>query len=258
MLDPSDARLDGFRRLNEPRFRRRYEEAAGSFIAEGPTVIAHVAAHAAGLLEAILVDGRMRDRVPSSLDVPVHSADQALISEVVGFDFHRGMLALCRRPPMSGLEHVASLRSVAVLEGVNDHVNLGSIIRAAAGLGVDGIMLDPSTADPWYRRSVRVSMGTVVDLPMVRSERWPADLDVLADAGMTLVAATPAAGAQDVRGVGPIARPAVMLGAEGRGLTSAALGYAAVRVRIPMERGVDSLNVGQAAAVVFDRLIGGR
>ena len=257
-LDPGDPSLDGFRRLNEPRFRRRYEEQCGTFIAEGPTVVAHVAAHAPALFEAILVDIRMRDRVPRSVDVPVHAVDQSFISEVVGFDFHRGMLASCRRPPMSTLEHVASLRSLAVLEGVNDHENLGSIVRAAAGLGIDGLVLDPSTADPWYRRSVRVSMGTVVDLPMVRAQRWPADLEVLADAGLTLVAATPAVGADDIRGLDPIARPAVMLGAEGAGLTSATLGLAAVRVRIPMQRGVDSLNVGQAAAVLFDRLVGPR
>jgi tRNA G18 (ribose-2'-O)-methylase SpoU len=257
-LDPADPTFDGFRRLNEPRFRRRYESSSGTFIAEGPTVIAHIAAHAASLLEMILVDNRMRERLPSALDVPVHVVDQAFLAEVVGFEFHRGMLAMCRRPPMSTLEHVASLRSVAVLEGINDHVNLGSIIRAAAGLGIDGLMMDPSTADPWYRRSVRVSMGTVVDVPMVRAQRWPADLDVLADAGMTLVAATPAAGADDIRTVDAITRPAVMLGAEGAGLTSEALAFAAVRVRIPMHRGVDSLNVGQAAAVLFDRLVGTR
>jgi tRNA G18 (ribose-2'-O)-methylase SpoU len=257
-LDPEDPMLDGFRRLNEPRFRRRYEEASGTFIAEGPTVVSHVGAHAPSLLEVILVDRRMRDRVPTGVDVPVHAVDQSFIAEVVGFEFHRGMLALCRRPPMSTLEHVASLQSVAVLEGVNDHENLGAIIRAAAGLGIDGLVLDPSTADPWYRRSVRVSMGTVVDLPMVRAQRWPADLDVLADAGMTLVAATPAVSADDIRTVDAVARPAVMLGAEGAGLTSAALGFAALRVRIPMQRGVDSLNVGQAAAVLFDRLLGSR
>ena len=257
-LRPDDPRFDGYRRLNEPRFRRRYEEGSGTFIAEGPTVISHVAAHAPALLEHVLVDGRMRDRVPRGLDVPVHAVDQSFISEVVGFDFHRGMLAVCRRPPMSTLDHVASLQAVAVLEGVNDHANLGSIVRAAAGLGIEGLVLDPSSADPWYRRSVRVSMGTVVDLPMVRAQRWPADLEVLADAGMTLVAATPAAGADDVRSLGPVSRPAVMLGAEGSGLTSAALGLAAVRVRIPMQRGVDSLNVGQAAAVLFDRLLGSR
>ncbi|MEX2424669.1 MAG: hypothetical protein WD990_11895, partial [Acidimicrobiia bacterium] len=94
-LDPNGPSFDGFRRLNEPRYRRRYEEGSGTFIAEGPTVIAHVAQHAAALLEAILVDNRMRDRVPSSVDVPIYAVDQEFISKVVGFEFHRGMLALC-------------------------------------------------------------------------------------------------------------------------------------------------------------------
>lgn len=225
------------------------------FIAEGPTVVTHVAAHAPALVQAILVDGRMWARVPNGLDVPVHVADQAFISAVVGFDFHRGMLALCRRPTSSTLDHIAALDSVAVLEGVNDHENLGSIIRAATGLGVGGLVLDPSTADPWYRRSVRVSMGTLVDLPMVRASRWPEDLDHLAVAGMSLVAATPEETAIDVRRLEHIDRPAVLLGAEGPGLTEAVLARAHVRVRIPMVRGVDSLNVGQAAAVLFDRLV---
>lgn len=227
------------------------------FIAEGPAVVTHVALHAPVLVKAILVDGRMWARVPDGLDVPVHMADQALISEVVGFDFHRGMLALCRRPTPSTLDHIAALDSVAVLEGVNDHENLGSIIRAATGLGVGGLVLDPSTADPWYRRSVRVSMGTVVDLPMVRASRWPEDLDRLAAAGLTLVAATPEVTALDVRQLDHIDRPAIVLGAEGPGLTEAVLARADVRVRIPMVRGVDSLNVGQAAAVLFDRLLAG-
>lgn len=227
------------------------------FIAEGPTVVTHVALHAPVLVQAILVDGRMWARVPEGLDIPVHVADQAFISAVVGFDFHRGMLAVCRRPTPSTLDHISALDSVAVLEGVNDHENLGSIIRAATGLGVGGLMLDPSTADPWYRRSVRVSMGTVVDLPMVRANRWPEDLDRLTAAGLTLVAATPEVSAVDVRRLDQIDRPAIVLGAEGPGLTDAVLERAEVIVRIPMTRGVDSLNVGQAAAVLFDRLVGG-
>jgi tRNA G18 (ribose-2'-O)-methylase SpoU len=254
ILDPGDPRLDGFRRLNEPRFRRRYEEQTGVFIAEGPTVVTHVAANAADLIDAVLVDSRRRERVPTGLDVPVYEGPQSLLSSIVGFEFHRGILALCRRPPFSSVSHISSLGSLAVLEGVNDHENLGAIIRAAAGLGVEGILLDPSTADPWYRRSVRVAMGAVVDIPMARSGRWPDDLELLA--GMTLVAATPDPSAVDIRSVGKVERPAVMLGAEGLGLSEEAVSRAAIRVRIPMRRGIDSLNVGQAAAVMFDRLLG--
>ena len=257
-VDPRDPRLDGFRRLNEPRFRRRYEEAAGVFIAEGPTVVAHVASHAGVLIESILVESNRRDRVPVGLDVPVFEGTGSFLASVVGFDFHRGILALCRRPPTSTIEHLASLDSLAVVEGINDHENLGAVIRAAAALGVDGLLLDPSTADPWYRRSVRVSMGTVVDMPMARATDWPDDLRQLTAAGMRLIAATPDRAATDVRVFGRVARPAVILGAEGSGLSEATLALADERVRIPMSRGVDSLNVGQAAAVLFDRIVGGR
>jgi len=253
-LDAGDPRLDGFRRLNEPRFRRRYEEQFGVFIAEGPTVVDHVAANAVDLIDAVLVDSRRRERVPAGLDVPIYEGPQSLLSSIVGFEFHRGILALCRRPPLSSVEHVSSLESLAVLEGVNDHVNLGAIIRAAAGLGVSGLLLDPSTADPWYRRSVRVAIGSVVDIPMARSARWPEDLDMLE--GMTLIAATPDPSAVDIRSIGKLDRPAVMLGAEGAGLSPEAASRATIQVRIPTRRGIDSLNVGQAAAVLFDRLVG--
>ncbi|MDX1449291.1 MAG: RNA methyltransferase [Acidimicrobiia bacterium] len=253
-IDPADPRLDGFRRLSEPRFRKRYESERGVFIAEGPTVVDRIAAHAGVLIEALLVDERARHRVPAGLDAPVYVVAQSVVAEVVGFDFHRGVLALCRRPAPSSVAHLATLGSLAVLEGINDHVNLGSIIRAAAGLGIGGVLLDPTTADPWYRRSVRVSMGTVADVPMGRSADLPADLDRLRSAGMTLVAATPRPGAEDVDSVGTVPRPAILLGAEGPGLSAASLDAADIHIRIPMVRDVDSLNVGQAAALLFHHL----
>lgn len=253
-IDPADPRLDGFRRLNEPRFRSRYETEQGVFIAEGPTVVNRIAAHAGVLIESLLVDGRAKDRVPDGLDAPVFAVSSEVMAEVVGFDFHRGVLALCRRPAPSSVAHLSTLGSLAVVEGINDHVNLGSIIRAAAGLGIGGLVLDPTTADPWYRRSVRVSMGTVVDLPMGRAADWPADLEVLRSAGMTLVAATPDSSAEDIRDVGAVPRPAILLGAEGPGLSSAVLARADRRVGIRMSRDVDSLNVGQAAALLFHHL----
>ena len=253
-IDPADPRLDGFRRLNEPRFRSRYETERGVFIAEGPTVVDRIVSHAGVLIGSLLVDSRAMSRVPTNVDAPVSVVSSDLIAEIVGFDFHRGMLALCRRPASSSVAHLATLDSLAVLEGVNDHVNLGSIIRAAAGLGVGGLLMDPTTADPWYRRSVRVSMGTVVDLPMGRSADWPAHLEAVQMAGMTLVAATPSPSAQDIGAVGQVTRPAIMLGAEGPGLSPQALAAADLQVRIPMSREVDSLNVGQAAALLFHHL----
>src|SRR5690606_895829 len=110
--DPESPAFEGYRRLNDTRFRRRYEAEHGVFIAEGPKVVAHVASHAGSLVESLLVDSRMRDRVPPHLDVPVHVGDRAFLSAVVGFDSHRGMLALCARPPLSSLAHLAGLRSL--------------------------------------------------------------------------------------------------------------------------------------------------
>lgn len=253
-----DQRIDDFRRLNEPRFRRRYETERAIFVAEGPTVVARVAAVAPHLVRTVLVDAARSDRVPDAIDpqrVLVMEADA--IAAAVGFDFHRGVLAVCDRP--AGTAEITGFGSMAVLEGIGDHENLGAIIRAAAGLGIEAVLLDPTCADPWYRRTVRVSMGTVLDVPIVRSTDWPGDLDRLAEDGMSIIAASPAGGA-DVAEIRTV-RPAIVLGSEGPGLSDEVLGRADVVARIPMWRGVDSLNVGQAAAVFFDRLLrsdGGR
>lgn len=250
----TDDPLAGFHRLNEPRYRRTFEEANGVFVAEGPTVLAHLAARAPGLVEEILVEDRRRERIPPGLDgARVHALPSDRIAEIVGFDFHRGVLALCRRPPAVDPASLTGLDSLVVLEGVNDQENLGAIVRAAAALGVGGVLLDPTSADPWYRRTVRVSMGTVVDLPIARASAWPDDLDRLGD--FDLIAATLSPSAVDLRTVTRPPRPAVLLGAEGPGLSLAARGRASIEVTIPMRRGVDSLNVGQAAAILFDRLL---
>jgi len=247
-------RFDDYRRLNEPRFRRSYESQRGIFVAEGPTVVDRIASRTPGLVLSVLVDERRPDRAPASVDAPVHALSAGDIERIVGFPFHRGVLAVCARPPMVAVDDVASLGAVAVLEGINDHENLGAIIRAAAGLGVSGILLDPTTADPWYRRSVRVSMGTIVDVQFARSSDWPADIDRLRSGGMRLVAASPTA-ETDVRTLGPVPRALIAVGAEGPGLSDHVLSKADLRVRIPMVAGVDSLNVGQAAAILFDRLV---
>jgi tRNA G18 (ribose-2'-O)-methylase SpoU len=152
---------------------------------------------------------------------------------------------------------------VAVLEGVNDHENLGALFRNAAALGVDAVLLGPRCSDPLYRRSVRVSMGHVLRVPFVELPGpWPASLDVLKAAGLRVAALTPAADAQPLTAqpftaASPTGqRVAVLLGAEGPGLTPEALAAADVRLRIPMAPGVDSLNVATAAAVAFHALAG--
>jgi len=166
-----------------------------------------------------------------------------------------------RRPPADVDELLAgpdpaAPRRLAVLEALNDAENLGSIARSAVALGVDALLLDPRCADPLYRRSVRVSMGHVLALPFAVLPGWPGALERLHDAGYLTVALTPAPDAVDLGSVDPRQHPrtAVLLGAEGPGLTPEVQRAARVRARIPMCHGVDSLGVAAAAAVAFDRL----
>jgi tRNA G18 (ribose-2'-O)-methylase SpoU len=158
-----------------------------------------------------------------------------------------------RRPLPTAAEVLAAARRVAILEDVNNHTNLGAIFRGAAALGVDAVLLSPSCADPLYRRSVRVSMGQVFAVPYARLEPWPGGLDTVRAAGFVVLALTPAADAVPIQRLDDAARarPALLFGAEGPGLSGAALAGSDRRVRIPMHRGVDSLNVAAAAAVAF-------
>ena len=144
-------------------------------------------------------------------------------------------------------------RRVVVMEAVNDHTNIGAIFRSAAALGMDGVLLSPSCADPLYRRSVKVSMGAVFSVPYARLGDWPGDLETVREAGFSLLALTPDADAVPLDDVQPhrLQRAALLLGAEGDGLSARAMRAADERVRIPMAHGVDSLNVGAAAAVAF-------
>ena len=149
---------------------------------------------------------------------------------------------------------LAGARTVAVLEGVNDHENLGSMFRNAAGLGIDAVVFGAGCADPLYRRAVRVSMGHALLVPFARAECWPADLQLLRDNGFRLLAMTPdpqaGALADEVDALGA-QKVAILVGAEGPGLTETAMRASDVRVRVPMSRGTDSLNVATAAALAF-------
>jgi tRNA G18 (ribose-2'-O)-methylase SpoU len=187
-------------------------------------------------------------------DVTVLVAERDVLGQVAGFDVHRGALAVASRPAPSDADSLLrTARTVAVLEAVNDHENLGAIGRSAGALGVDALLLDPTCADPLYRRSIRVSMGELLVLPWARMAPWPGALRTVQDGGLTVVALTPAADAEPLEDVldeapGPIA---LLLGAEGPGLSAAALAMADRRARIPLTAGRDSLNVGHAAAIAF-------
>jgi tRNA G18 (ribose-2'-O)-methylase SpoU len=261
--DPDDPRLRDYTDLTDVELRRRREPAEGLFIAEGEKVIRR--ARAAGyetrsmLLSAKWVD-TMRD-VIDELPAPVYVVDPELAERVTGYHVHRGALASMRRRPLpaaAGL--LRGARRVAVLESVNDHTNIGAIFRSAAALGMDAVLLSPDCADPLYRRSVKVSMGAVFAVPYARVETWPKGLEAIREAGFTLLALTPDEKARSLDEAAPHRRDkvALMLGAEGDGLSTRALAAADERARIPMSHGVDSLNVAAAAAVAFYAVTTGR
>jgi tRNA G18 (ribose-2'-O)-methylase SpoU len=255
VTDPADERISDYRALTDVELRTRWEPPHGLFIAEGELVLRR-ALRAEYRLRSVLIDAKRVEQVADLLDgpAPVYTATQDLLEKATGFHVHRGVLAsFHRRALPTAAEVLATARRVAVLEDVNSHTNLGAIFRGAAALGVDGVLLSPSCADPLYRRSVRVSMGEVFVLPYARLDPWPAALRQLRDAGFTLLALTPAADAVPIqRLTAPQRRrPALLLGAEGAGLSATALAASDARVVIPMRAGVDSLNVAAAAAVAF-------
>lgn len=263
IVDPSDPRIDDFRDLNS--LDRRPDVPAlpggrvgkGLVIAEGVLVAQRMIASRFSPHAFFGVDRRL-DELASDLEnpalagVPFYRASAEVMAEVIGFHLNRGVLAAARRPvELSVPEVIENARTVAVLEGVNDHENIGSIFRNAAGLGVDGVIFGTGCADPLYRRCVRVSMGHALLVPFARSQAWPADLDLLRSAGFTTVALTPGEGSVPLAEAVTDDRVAFLVGAEGPGLAEHTMRRCDVRARIPMSRGTDSLNVATAAAVAF-------
>jgi tRNA G18 (ribose-2'-O)-methylase SpoU len=250
-----DPRLDDFRDLTDSDVR---PDRRGIVIAEGVNVVERLVRSPYPVRAVFGVPRRIEALSPvlAGLDVPVYVADKWLLSDVVGFRVTRGVLASADRLPPPDLPALlGGAERVAVLEGLNDFENLGALFRNAAAFGVDAVLLDARCADPLYRRSVRVSMGHVLGVPFaVLPDPWPASLELLRAAGFGLLALTPRASAVALRDVAAPAKWAVLLGAEGPGLTDAALACADELVRIPMAAGVDSLNVATAGAVAFAHL----
>ncbi|MDG9706115.1 RNA methyltransferase [Streptomyces sp. DH37] len=254
--DPGDPRLGDYTGLTDVQLRRVREPAEGLFIAEGEKVIRR--ALAAGYeMRSMLLTPRWAEAMADVIDgagAPVYSVAPEVAERVTGYHVHRGALASMRRKPLpepAGL--LAQARRVAVLEAVNDHTNIGALFRSAAALGVDAVLLSPDCADPLYRRSVKVSMGAVLQVPWTRLESWPEDIAVLRGAGYVTAAL---ALEEDSVGLGELVarrhpRLALILGSEGNGLRPSTVAAADVTVRIPMSAGVDSLNVAAAAAVAF-------
>jgi tRNA G18 (ribose-2'-O)-methylase SpoU len=261
--DPDDPRLDDYRRLNDPAERRQVERSGSFFIAEGDLVIRTLlATRDRWPVRSLLLTPQRHDALHDAIpaDVRTYVAPLDVLRGVSGFDVHRGALASAERgaPPPTDVDIAITIASdarlVLVLEAVSDHENLGAVFRNAAAFGADAVLLGPRAADPLYRRSLRVSMGHVLRVPFARIE----SLDDLRRAGFCVVALTPtspdaatmASFAQEC----PAAKVALLLGAEGPGLSDDWLARADRCVRIPMADGVDSLNVAVAAAVAMYEL----
>ncbi|GGK24329.1 rRNA methyltransferase [Pilimelia terevasa] len=248
-----DPRVADYRELTDVALRTRWEPPHGLFIAEGELVLRR-ALRAGYRPRSFLVDAKRVDQVAdlAGTGAPLYAAPPQVLAEITGFHVHRGVLAsFHRRPLPAPAALMAGARRLVILEDLNSHTNIGAVLRAAAGLGVDGVLLSPRCADPLYRRSVRVSMGEVFAVPYAVLDAWPGDLAAVRAAGFTLLAMTPAPDAVPIQRLAAAdrARTALLIGAEGAGLSAAAMAAAHRRVVIPMRGGVDSLNAAAAAAV---------
>ncbi|MER5503097.1 MULTISPECIES: RNA methyltransferase [unclassified Streptomyces] len=283
--DPDDPRLHDYTGLTDVELRRRREPAEGLFIAEGEKVIRR-ARHAGYEMRSMLLSAKWIDLMRDVIDevpAPVYAVSPELAERVTGYHVHRGALASMQRRPLPTADELLTtafgtadaetaagdragpaavplqgpgerpVRRVAVFEDIVDHANLGAAFRNAAALGIDAVLLTPRCADPFYRRSVKVSMGGVFQVPWTRLESWPKDIGILRSAGFTLAALclSERAITLDELAARDDEKLALVFGTEGAGLTPGTLAAVDEHVRIPMDAGVDSLNVAAASAVAF-------
>ena len=255
ITDPADPLLADYQDLTDVALRLKVEPEHGIFIAEGELVIRR-ALRAGYAMRSVLMSPHWYEQLSLDTgDARVFVASDEVLEQVTGFHVHRGALAsFARKPLPTAAEVLATSYRVAVLDTVNNPTNLGAIVRSAAGLGMDALLLCPRSVDHLYRRSIRVSMGEVFSLPIARLEPpWPAGLSVVREAGFRMLALTPGEQAVplDELTLRRDDKVALLFGAEGPGLSPRVLAFADASVRIPMAHGVDSLNVGAAAAVAF-------
>lgn len=256
ITDLNDPDLSPYFRLTEAQLRNKRHPEQGIFIAESHKVIGHALDSDCEPLSFLMehrqiegISGTLLNRCPQ---IPVYTADRETLAGLTGYELTRGCLCAMRRPAPRSVEEVTkNARRIAVLDGIADAANVGAILRSAAALHMDAILLSPSCCDPLHRRAVRVSMGTVFQIPWARLEKdWPEQLHrlgiktaALALTDRSVSVDDPALAAED--------RLALVLGSEGDGLSDAVLSACDYTVKIPMSHGVDSLNVAAAAAVAF-------
>lgn len=264
-LEASDAaELTDYTRMTDVALRRSLEVERGLFMAESSTVVRRAVAAGHRPRSFLMapkwlpdLDGLLREVGAGEYgEIPVYLAEEDLLESITGFHLHRGALAAMHRPllpPVADLLAGAGRSRIAILEGLVDHTNVGACFRSAAAMGVDAVLVTPTCADPLYRRSVRVSMGTVFQVPWTRIENWPASVPEVKDAGYVVAGMTLAEGAitLDELVAEDHERLALVLGSEGQGLMQRTDRVLDRRVMIPMRHGVDSLNVAAASAVTF-------
>jgi tRNA G18 (ribose-2'-O)-methylase SpoU len=266
ITDFTSPQLDVFARLTEAQLRNRLEPEKGIFIAESPKVIQRAldagCQPLALLMERRHIDGQAAGIIARCGQIPLYTADSELLAGLTGYQLTRGVLCAMRRPLLPPVEEIcAGARRVAVLEGIVDATNVGAIFRSAAALHMDGVLVTPTCCDPLCRRAVRVSMGTVFQIPWTwmgsRSAEWPQPgLARLKDLGFQTAAMAlreDSVGIDDPR-LMAAEKLAVVLGSEGDGLAFDTIAQCDYTVRIPMSHGVDSLNVAAASAVAFWQL----
>ncbi len=255
-----DPRLDDYRHVADHEALRQ----RGLFVAEGRLVVERLVACRRQRVRSVLLSpaaaGAMAhlfgEATPDAPGAPVFIVPQSDMNAVVGFNIHRGCLALAERPVPATLASLDLTRvdRLLVVEGVNNPDNVGGLFRNAAALGCAAVVLGPACGDPLYRKAIRTSMAAVLTLPWVEAGAWPDALTRIREAGMTVVACTPGQDATALYDAALPRRAAVLVGAEGSGLTRQALAAADMQVRIPMHGAMDSLNVATAAAVVLSAL----
>ena len=255
-----------FSKLTEAQLRNKLEPEKGIFIAESPKVI-KVALNAGFqplslLMERRHIEGDAAEIIARCGDIPVYTADRDVLASLTGYELTRGVLCAMRRPKLATVEELCKdARRVAVLEGIVDSTNIGAIFRSAAALGMDAVLVTPTCGDPMYRRSVRVSMGTVFQIPWTRigstNADWPAKgMEQLHGLGFKTAALALTQNSVSIEDPCLLQEEklAVILGTEGDGLKAETIAASDYTVLIPMAHGVDSLNVGAAAAVAFWQL----
>ncbi len=260
-VSPLSDYLADYIQLTDVKLRRSLEVERGLYMAESSQVIRRAVAAGHRPRSMLMAPQWLEDMRPviatatgseDGGEVPILLGSEELLQSITGFHLHRGALAAMQRPLLPPVADViADARRVMVLENIVDHTNVGAAFRSAAALGFDAILVTPSCADPLYRRSVRVSMGTVFQVPFTRLNSWPGDTAVLREAGFHLaaLALSEKSITLDDLAAANHERLAIVLGTEGDGLRPATIAACDSTVRIPMAHGVDSLNVAAAAAV---------